>query len=644
MCGLAAILAYAPAAPAVDPAELLRVREAMTARGPDGAGLWLAEDGRVGLAHRRLAIIELSELGVQPMSSADGRFHIAFNGEIYNHQILRAGLEARGHRFRSRSDTEVLLALYAERGEAMLGELRGMFAFALWDAWERSLFLARDAYGIKPLYYADDGRTLRVASQVRALRAGGAVGADRDPAGLAGFYLFGSLPEPFTLLRAVRALPAGCWLRAGAGRVMEPQRWCSIAATWRAAAQAAAEAGPVAAGDRQTGLVEALRDSVRHHLVADVPVGAFLSSGIDSGALVGLMAGAGQPPRALTVAFDEFRGSPQDEAPLAVEVAARYGAPHRIHPVNEARFRADWPRILAAMDQPSIDGVNTWYASEAARAAGLKVAVSGLGGDELFGGYPSFRDLPRWIRWLGPPARIPGLGRALRRLGQPLLLAARFSPKALGLLEYAGTWPGAWLLRRGLFLPWELPALMGEEAAREGLARLAPLELIGAALTPDPGTDFGRVAALEASLYLRNQLLRDADWAGMAHGLEIRVPLVDTELLRRTAPLLLGAGQLTGADARSRRGWVGGGWWARARRDAASALGAAGKQALALAPKPPLPDAVRNRPKTGFTVPFADWLGRVDGLDGWRRVPRLAQPGCHWSRRLAYALGSSFTF
>ncbi len=323
------------------------------------------------------------------------------------------------------------------------------------------------------------------------------------------------------------------------------------------------------------------------------------------------MAEAGQHPRALTVAFDEFRGSPQDEAPLAVEVAARYGAPHRIHPVNEARFRADWPRILAAMDQPSIDGVNTWYASEAARAAGLKVAVSGLGGDELFGGYPSFRDLPRWIRWLGPPARIPGLGRALRRLGQPLLLAARFSPKALGLLEYAGTWPGAWLLRRGLFLPWELPALMGEEAAREGLARLAPLELIGAALTPDPGTDFGRVAALEASLYLRNQLLRDADWAGMAHGLEIRVPLVDTELLRRAAPLLLGA---------------------------------AGKQALALAPKPPLPDAVRNRPKTGFTVPFADWLGRVDGLDGWRRVPRLAQPGCHWSRRLAYALGSSFTF
>jgi asparagine synthase (glutamine-hydrolysing) len=584
----------------------------MLARGPDGAGLWLAEDRRVGLAHRRLSIIDLSAAGAQPMASADGRYRIVFNGEIYNYRALRDGLAARGYGFRSHSDTEVLLALYAEQGEAMLAQLRGMFAFAIWDAQDRCLFLARDAYGIKPLYYADDGRTLRVASQVQALRAGGAVDTAADVAALAGFYLFGTVPEPLTAMRAVRALPAGSWLRVRDGGVEGPRRWHGLSAAWRAAATVS-EHGSTAGDEVASQIAEALRDSVRHHLVADVAVGAFLSSGIDSGALVGLMAESGQAPQTLTVAFEEFRGLPQDESPLAAEVAAHYGCTHQVYRVSESGFREDWPRILAAMDQPSIDGVNTWYASQAARLAGLKVAVSGLGGDELFGGYPAFRDLPRWRRWLGPAARVPGLGVGLRRLAGLRRGAApglQLSPKALSLLEYAGSWPGAWLLRRGLFMPWELPALMGEEASRAGLERLQALELIGEALTPDPGTDFGRVAALEAGLYMRNQLLRDSDWAGMTHGIEIRVPLVDTVLLQRVAPLLLAAG-----DAR-----------------------AVGKQALACAPHRPLPDAVRQRPKTGFTVPFADWLGRVDGLDVWKRVPALARSGCHWSRRLAYAL------
>ncbi len=626
MCGLAAIFAYHAEAPPVDEAELLRMRERMMARGPDGAGLWVSDERRVGLAHRRLAIIELSALGAQPMVSQDGRFHIVFNGEIYNYQTLRNELEGGGYRFRSHSDTEVLLALFGALGTAMLGRLRGMFAFAIWDAWEQSLFVARDAYGIKPLYYADDGRTLRVASQVQALRAGGMVGGETDLAGLAGFYLLGTLPEPYTALRSVRALPAGHWLRVREGRVEGPVGWQGLAEVWRDAT--GTPVTPDDVGGIAGGIAGALAESVRHHLVADVPVGAFLSAGIDSGALVGLMAEAGQMPQTLTVAFDEYQGLPQDEAPLAATVAAHYGATHRVHRISAARFRDDWPRILAAMDQPSSDGVNTWYASEAARLAGLKVAVSGLGGDELFGGYPAFQDLPRWTRWLATPARIPGLGRGLRRMGQRLTLPSPtpsalplpsfirdLSPKALSLLEFGGTWPGAWLLRRGIFMPWELPALMGEEAAREGLERLRPFGLISAAMTPDPGTGFGRVAALEAALYMRNQLLRDADWAGMAHGIEIRVPLVDTTLLSRVAPLLLASGQPR----------------------------AIGKQALAMAPRRPLPAPIRQRPKTGFTLPFADWLGQVEGLDVWKQVPQLARPGCHWSRRMVYALGQDAT-
>jgi asparagine synthase (glutamine-hydrolysing) len=307
----------------------------------------------------------------------------------------------------------------------------------------------------------------------------------------------------------------------------------------------------------------------------------------------------------VTLAFAEFRGRADDEAPQAERVAARYHVRHVTRVVDEAEFRSDLPRILRTMDQPSIDGINTWFVSKAAREQGLKVAMSGLGGDELFGGYPSFRDIPRWVRWLGPPARIPGLGRALRRLGGSLFAshAARLTPKALGLLEYAGSYPGAYLLRRGLFMPWELPGLLGEERAREGLHRLRPLHYIGAALDPDPGTAFCRVAVLEAALYMRNQLLRDADWAGMAHSLEIRTPLVDAEVLRLLAPALT-----------------------TTRRPG-------GKILLGRSPSQPLLAEIVDRPKTGFQTPVRDWLERLPatGAAGGRE---------HWARRWARWIGS----
>src|SRR5262249_11669323 len=212
MCGIAALVAYHYAANPVDRAELQKMRDHMAARGPDGAGDWHAADGRVGLAHRRLAIIDLSERGAPPMASEDGRTVVVLNGEIYNYRSLRKELEAQGRVFRTESDTEVLLHLYATRGADMVRDLRGMFAFALWDADKRALLLARDPYGIKPLYYADDGWTLRFASQVKALVAAGGVSLDPEPAGWAGFLLFGSVPEPYTTYQDIRALPAGSTL------------------------------------------------------------------------------------------------------------------------------------------------------------------------------------------------------------------------------------------------------------------------------------------------------------------------------------------------------------------------------------------------------------------------------------------------
>src|SRR5882672_7893003 len=448
MCGIAGILAYRNVAPAVDRAELARMNDRMAARGPDGSGIWIAADRRVGFAHRRLAIIDLSDRGAQPMASSDGAVSISFNGEIYNYRALRVELEGRGFTFRTESDTEVLLQLYADRGPAMVECLRGMFAFALWDAPRRRLLLARDPLGIKPLYYADDGWTLRFASQAKALLAGGAVSRDPDPAGIVGFHLLGSVPEPFTVWQGIRAVPAGATMIVDATGSQAPRQYYSVA---RSLGRRAGGAKPDAA-QAHAALSAAVHDSVRHHLVADVPVAVFLSAGLDSGALLGTMAELGaRDTLAVTLAFEEFRGAPLDEAPLAAEVAAHYGARHVVRTVDRAEFERDLPAIFDAMDLPTIDGINTWFVAKAAHEAGIKVALSGLGADECFGGYPSFADVPRSVHWLQPFGWVPGLGAVARRAISSFG-GARLGlhPKAAGLFEYGGSWPGAYLLRRSV--------------------------------------------------------------------------------------------------------------------------------------------------------------------------------------------------
>ena len=603
MCGLNGIYAYSGAARAPERGELLATRDAMMARGPDGAGEWWSRERRLGLGHRRLSIIDLSTRASQPMTSACGRYTIVFNGEIYNFPELRRQIEAAGRSFHSDSDTEALLHLYALDGADMVHRLRGMFALAIWDSEARKLFLARDPYGIKPLYYADDGQTFRFASQVKALIAGGQVSAEPEPAGIVGFCLWGSVPEPFTLYRAIRALPAGCRMTVAADGCGEVERYASLAATIAEGVRNAAPAAELAARVRDASL-----ESVRAHLLADVEVGLFLSAGVDSGALLGLMRDAGQQKvRAITLGFDEFAGTDEDETPLAAIAARHYGAEHVVRRIGQAEFEADFPRILDAMDQPSIDGVNSWLVSKAAREQGLKVALSGLGGDELLAGYPSFRDIPQWVRWLKVPSMVPGLGRAARQAAR-WLGASRRSPKLAGLLEYGGDYAGAYLLRRGLFLPFELKDLLDGDLVREGLGRLDPLEhLRAAALRPDPIDPIARVAALEASAYLRNQLLRDSDWAGMAHSVEIRTPLVDFSLLKALAPCMPG---LTAA---------------------------AGKAALAAAPSLPLPQAMLRRRKSGFGLPMGKWLnpalvrkGAASRAWGQEVLKRLT--GTEWDR------------
>ena len=588
MCGIAGVFAYSSDAAPVSREELRRVRDHMQARGPDGAGEWYSSDGRVGLGHRRLAIIDTSDRGAQPMHSSDGKLVISFNGEIYNYQQLRAGLEARGRVFATGSDTEVLLHLYAERGMDMLQDLRGMYAFAIWDGERRRQLMVRDPFGIKPLYFSDAKGTLRFASQVKALLCA-PVDTSADPAGHTGFMLWGSVPEPYTMYRGIRALPAGHWLSIDEYGVGNAVSFCAIGTVL-----AEASATPVLL-DRASAieaLAAAIRGSVKAHQIADVTVGVFLSAGIDSSMIAHNASDPGVRPYTLTLGFEEYSGTRNDEVPLAEEIARELDAWHSTLITRRSDFEDERERLLTAMDQPSIDGVNTWFVARAAARMNLKAVMSGLGGDELFASYPSFTQVPKMVRYGRPFRSMPTFGRMLRRAAAPLL--ARFtSTKFAGLLEYGNSIGSAYLLRRCLHAPWELPRLLGDEMASIGLEQLQTLSELARSVGANRSERLS-VSALEMTWYMRNQLLRDADWAGMAQSLEIRVPFVDIALLRAAAPVFAAYPDIRKAEV-----------------------------AAAVAPR--LASKVLHRPKTGFSVPVRDWMHSGDaqnrgrGLRDWAK-------------------------
>jgi asparagine synthase (glutamine-hydrolysing) len=589
MCGIAGIFGYSAASNDGILREVVNIRDAMAPRGPDGAGEWLSPAGALALGHRRLAIIDLREEALQPMTAPEHGLTIVFNGEIYNYQALRSELAAQGDRFRTTSDTEVLLHLYARYGADMCGRLRGMYAFAIWHEPSGSLFLARDPFGIKPLYYADDGKTFRFASQVKALLAGRSVDTRPDAAGHVGYYLWGSVPEPFTLFRGIRSLDPGSVLHIDRSGRKTSRVFCSIPEILRSAGSE-----PAPSADRAERMARShsfLLDTVRHHLVADVPVGVFLSAGIDSQSIAGLAREASHGDlRTITMGFREYRDTPRDEVPLAEVCAHRLGTDHTTRIVTGADFQAELGRFLKSMDQPTVDGANTYFVSKVAAELGMKVCLSGVGGDEMFGGYSTFARLPRLVRLSRMVLPLASAGRAFRWVSARWI--GRFtSPKYAGLFELGRTLDGAYLLHRGLFMPWELPGILPPEMVREGWRELAPMARLSEIVQGLGNTAVG-VASLEMCGYMRNQLLRDSDWAGMAHSLELRVPFVDVQLLREVAPYLYGADPIR---------------------------------------KPLVAEAcgleLSARPKTGFSIPVREWFresagpdqGMSRGLRGWAK-------------------------
>lgn len=568
MCGIAGVI-DSNLPPDAGPAAVRRMCAAMVHRGPDDTGLATLSLGSIGM--RRLAIFDPAN-GKQPMRTPDGRLTLVFNGAIYNFRELRGELAAGGWTFHTECDTEVLLAAFARWGPACVPRLRGMFAFAVWNETDRSLFLARDPFGIKPLYYRHAGTGLHFASELNALIASHDFPVEIDPAALNDYLGWLGVPAPRTIYRDLFSLEPGQSATFSRGQL-------TLSSTWSFRSISA----PAHVCRSQEEFTRELRakldDSIRAHVIADVPVGAFLSGGLDSTAVVGLMSRAtGARLRTFSVVFDEAGYS---EADAAAATARHFNTEHTAARLTGADVARDLPAIVATLDQPTGDGINTYYASRAAHEGGVKVALSGLGGDELFGGYPAFQQSPKIARWLPAwralPAGVRGaLVNRLNRGDTRRRKLADFLASARDLADVASLQRRVFsdTTRRGLLAPEIQASLALTPPFHPQLARLRE-ELAGV-------DAFETISAWEIRTYMADVLLRDSDVMSMRHSLELRVPFVDRPLIE----------------------WL----WHQPNRFKSTP--GQPKSALANAVADLLPPGLAGRPKRGFTLPFAVWMKR----------------------------------
>lgn len=569
MCGIAGILALNEGAP-VDVEALLRLRDAQIHRGPDDAGDWIDPTRKVGLAHRRLSIIDLSAAGHQPMHTVDQELHIVFNGEIYNFGSLKKELEEAGHVFRSTSDTEVLLHGYREWKLGLLPRLRGMFAFAIHDSKENRTLLARDPLGIKPLYHAESGRQFFFASEVQAIRSV-TDGGGTDPEAVSAYLHWGYIAPPRTIYRRIRALPPGHSMMIENGSVSSPRPYYSLEDEFGKAE----EMDDQEAADH---IRESLLDSVRCHMVADVEVGSFLSGGVDSSSLVGLMSEV-QPGSISTVNLS-FDVPDYDEGDLAARAASFYGARHHRIDVRIEEVREQIEESVRALDQPSVDGPNVYLVSKAAVEAGLKVAVAGVGGDELFAGYSTFQTVPGVAGLNRRIERLPGVGLMARSATAALNRLPRNHRRSTlyRSVAYGSGISAAYSATRSLFTPRDVRELLGADY-KSFAENTNPVTEVQQSLHPERAPADQQVSLLEVGRYLQMQLLRDADAMSMRHSLEVRTPLVDHILIRNL--LKVPSRFLQAGPA---------------------------KKSLRNSARPQLPEVYWKRQKKGFTLPFDQWL------------------------------------
>jgi asparagine synthase (glutamine-hydrolysing) len=582
VCGIAGIIGQ------VDDTNrdaLRRMGAAMCHRGPDGEGTWVSPPDSSGLGclllHRRLKILDLTELAAQPMVDPARKHVIVFNGEIYNYTVLRDELVAAGEKFESTGDTAVMLRALAIRGPSAVERLRGMFAFGLWDPDSRQLMLSRDPLGIKPLYIAMNpgagGWRLMFASEVRAILASGLLGSPAlDPAGVASVIWNGFVMGPSTIVRGIEQLWAG-----EVATFDRDGKRLSSAASWKFPAPET----PKPCNEAE--LRGAVQLSVKEHLISDVPLGVFLSGGVDSSAIANLAQRAsGSPINTFTLTFDE---SEYDEGPIAKKIAGMIGTKHHESHLSEEKFRANIEAALDSLDQPSFDGINSYFISRAVKEAGLTVALSGAGGDELFGGYESFRQLPRVLGYLNFMNIAPRSVResaadltdvfAGRKRGTirpqtrwaKLPAMIRRGPDVLGIYQliyslFRADFQAELLVDAGSIQSDGMPAAMRERLRTE-IAGRSPI---------------AAASVLEQRCFLGERLLRDTDAASMAVSIETRLPLVDRVLVETVTRV---------PDAQR--------FHPLRQKQMLRSIGLDG-----------LDPTIFDRPKSGFVLPFDKWIRR----------------------------------
>ena len=556
--------------------------------GPDDEGIYSSEDGRLVLGNRRLALLDLSAAGHQPMQY-EGRYRITYNGEVYNFKELRESLKSLGHHFETNTDTEVVIAAYSRWGTQSFSMLKGMFALAIWDSTEQELILARDAAGMKPLYYTREEHAISFASEIRALKILPGINIPNENWRV---YLmaYGHVPEPVTTLSNVYPLPKGCFLKyntATLGFTIQQFKHYSFSSA------VTDESAAVSGIRKQLGI------AVNRHMLADAPIGIFLSGGVDSG-ILSVLASKNDPGKlnSLSIYFEEEAYSEKKYQDILI---SKTGCRNRQFLLGESEFHDSFTGILDAMDMPCCDGINTWFISKFARQQGLKAVLSGIGGDELFGGYPSFNRM--------------GMSDFLHRLPSFLInIGKKSNAKELNRLSYLNMdgIKGVYLFLRGHFTPLEIAKQLdaSEDEIWDILNNVPVFQDLPNLALKD------QASWMELNIYMQNQLLRDADVMGMANSVEIRVPFLDDDFIKLVLSINPGL----------------------------KYQGIGPKPLLINAYRDNLPEAIWKRPKMGFSFPFADWLSKSSfvkdlmesGTQNTRlNYNRFMKGELHWSHLMA---------